>query len=85
MKKQVYEKNIKRAQQLMSYLLAALILSISSLALAAALQARDLFGEADGRLILIGVLLCALYFMGFLLLEHRQRRRTIHTKNMVRG
>lgn len=72
-----------KMEQLLGYLLVACILSVSSLSLAAALLARDLFYQADVKLLLIGLLLAGLYLIGLLFLAYRQQ--TTHTKNMVRG
>ncbi|MGN0344175.1 MAG: hypothetical protein ACI4EC_04335 [Lachnospiraceae bacterium] len=67
-------------KQILSYLIAAMILSVSSIAMVAALLARDVFGQPDSYVALVFVLLCVLYFVFLLLLDRLQ-----NTKKMVRG
>lgn len=67
-------------KQILSYLIAAMILSVSSIAMVAALLARDVFGQPDSYVALVFVLLCILYFVFLLLLDRLQ-----NTKKMVRG
>ena len=67
-------------KQILSYLIAAMILSVSSIAMVAALLARDVFGQPDSYVALVFVLLCILYFIFFLLLDRLQ-----NVKKMVRG
>lgn len=59
-------------KQILSYLLAAVILSVSSIAMVAALLARDVFGQPDAYVALVFVLLCILYFIFLLLLDRLQ-------------
>lgn len=56
-------------KQILSYLVAAMILSVSSIAMVAALLARDVFGQPDAYVALVFVLLCILYFIFLLLLD----------------
>lgn len=67
-------------KQILSYLVAAVILSVSSIAMVAALLAQDVFGQPDSYVALVFVLLCILYFIFFLLLDRLQ-----NVKKMVRG
>lgn len=67
-------------KQILSYLVAAMILSVSSVAMVAALLARDVFGQPDSYVALVLVLLFILYFIFFLLLDRLQ-----NVKKMVRG
>ena len=67
-------------KQILSYLIAAMILSVSSIAMVAALLAWDVFGQPDSYVALVFVLLCVLYFVFLLLLDRLQ-----NTKKMVRG
>ena len=67
-------------KQILSYLIAAMILSVSSIAMVAALLARDVFGQPDSYVALVFVLLCVLYFVFLLLLDRFQ-----NVKKMVRG
>ena len=67
-------------KQILSYLVAAMILSVSSIALVAALFARDIFAQPDSYVALVLVLLFILYFIFLLLLERLQ-----NVKKMVRG
>ena len=67
-------------KEILSYLIAAMILSVSSIAMVAALLARDVFGQPDSYVALVFVLLCVLYFVFLLLLDRLQ-----NTKKMVRG
>lgn len=67
-------------KQILSYLIAAMILSVSSIAMVAALLARDVFGQADSYVMLVLVLLFILYFIFLLLLDRLQ-----NVKKMVRG
>ena len=67
-------------KQILSYLIAAMILSVSSIAMVAALLARGVFGQPDSYVALVFVLLCVLYFVFLLLLDRLQ-----NTKKMVRG
>lgn len=67
-------------KQILSYLVAAMILAVSSIAMVAALLARDVFGQADSYVMLVLVLLFILYFIFLLLLDRFQ-----NVKKMVRG
>lgn len=67
-------------KQILSYLVAAMILSVSSIAMVAALLARDVFGQGDPYVALVLVLLFILYFIFLLLLDRLQ-----NVKKMVRG
>lgn len=67
-------------KQILFYVVAAMILSVSSIAMVAALLARDVFGQPDSYVELVFVLLCILYFVFLLLLDRLQ-----HVKKMVRG
>ena len=67
-------------KQILFYVVAAMILSVSSIAMVAALLARDVFGQPDSYVALVFVLLCILYFVFLLLLDRLQ-----NTKKMVRG
>ena len=67
-------------KQILSYLIAAMILSVSSIAMVAALLARDVFGQADSYVMLVLVLLFILYFIFLLLLDRLQ-----NVKQTVRG
>ncbi len=59
-------------KQILSYLVAAMILSVSSIAMVAALLARDVFGQGDPYVALVLVLLFILYFIFLLLLDRLQ-------------
>lgn len=67
-------------KQILSYLVAAMILAVSSIAMVAALLARDVFGQSDPYVVLVFVLLSILYFIFLLLLDRLQ-----NVKKMVRG
>lgn len=56
-------------KQILSYIVAAMILSVSSIALIAALLAQDVFGRPDSYVALVFVLLSILYFTFLLLLD----------------
>lgn len=60
-------------KQILSYLVAAMILSVSSIAMVAALLAKDVFGQQDSYVALVFVLLCILYFIFLLLLDCLQK------------
>ena len=47
-------------KQILSYIVEAMILSVSSIAMVAALLARDIFGQRDPYVALVFVLLCIL-------------------------
>lgn len=64
-------------KQILSYVVAALILSVSSIAMVAALLAQDVFGQADLFVVLVFVLLSILYFVFLLLLDRLQRVKKI--------
>ena len=67
-------------KQILSYIVAAMILSVSSIAMVAALLARDVFGQPDSYVLLIFVLLSILYFIVLLLWDRLQ-----NAKKLVRG
>ena len=67
-------------KQILSYLVAAVILSVSSIAMVAALLAQDVFGQPDSYVLLIFVLLSILYFIVLLLWDRLQ-----NAKKLVRG
>ena len=67
-------------KQILSFLVAAMILSVSSIAMVAALFARDVFGQQDPYVVLVFVLLSVLYFIFLFLLERLQ-----NAKKLVRG
>ena len=67
-------------KQILSYLIVAMILSVSSIALVAAVLARDVFGHPDSYVMLVFVLLFLFYFL-FLLLLYRLQ----HVKMTVSG
>ncbi len=67
-------------KQILSYIVAAMILSVSSIAMVAALLARDIFGQRDPYVALVFVLLCILYFIFLFLLDRLQ-----NVKKVVRG
>ena len=50
-------------KQMLSYLIAAMILSVSSIAMVAALLARDVFGQQDFFVVIVFILLSILYFV----------------------
>lgn len=74
------EEEVFSMRQILSYLVAAMILSVSSIAMVAALLARDVFGQGDPYVALVFVLLFILYFIFLLLLDRLQ-----NVKKMVRG
>ena len=59
-------------KQMLAYILAAMILSVSSIAMVAALLAQDVFGQPDSGVLLVFVLLSILYFIFFVLLDRLQ-------------
>lgn len=67
-------------KQIFSYVVAAMILSVSSIALVAALLARDVFGQGDPVVAVVFVLLFILYFIFLLLLDRLQ-----NVKKVARG
>lgn len=67
-------------KQIFSYVVAAMILSVSSIALVAALLARDVFGQGDPVVAVVFVLLFLLYFIFLLLLDRLQ-----NVKKVARG
>lgn len=67
-------------KQILSYLIAALILSVSSIAMVAALLARDVFGQQDFFVVIVFILLSILYFVFLFLLDRLQ-----NVKKIVRG
>lgn len=67
-------------KQLISYIVAAMILSVSSIAFVGALLARDVFRWADPVVAVVLVLLFVLYFICFLLVDRLQ-----NMKKVVRG
>lgn len=67
-------------KQIFSYVVAAMILSISSIALVAALLAKDIFGQTDSGIALVFILLAILYFVFLLLMDRLQ-----NVKKVVRG
>ena len=67
-------------KQMLSYLIAALILSVSSIAMVAALLARDVFGQQDFFVVIVFILLSILYFVFLFLLDRLQ-----NVKKIVRG
>ena len=67
-------------KDILAYVVAAMILSVSSIAMVAALLARDVFGQPDSYVLLIFVLLSSLYFIGLLLWDRLQ-----NAKKLVRG
>lgn len=56
-------------KQILSYAVVAVILSVSSIALVAALLAQDVFGQPDSCVAFAFVLLCILYFIFLVLLD----------------
>lgn len=67
-------------KQMLSYLIAAMILSVSSIAMVAALLARDVFGQQDFFVVIVFILLSILYFVFLFLLDRLQ-----NVKKIVRG
>lgn len=67
-------------KQMLSYLIAAMILSVSSIAMVAALLARDVFGQQDFFVVMVFILLSILYFVFLFLLDRLQ-----NVKKIVRG
>lgn len=67
-------------KQILSYLIAAMILSVSSIAMVAALLARDVFGQQDFFVVIVFILLSILYFVFLFLLDRLQ-----NVKKIVRG
>ena len=67
-------------KDILAYVVAAMILSVSSIAMVAALLARDIFGQRDPHVALVFVLLCILYFIFLFLLDRLQ-----NVKKVVRG
>ena len=67
-------------KDILAYVVAAMILSVSSIAMVAALLARDVFGQPDSYVLLIFVLLSILYFIVLFLWDRLQ-----HAKKPVRG
>lgn len=67
-------------KDILAYVVAAMILSVSSIAMVAALLARDVFGQPDSYVLLIFVLLSILYFVVLLLWDRLQ-----NAKKLVRG
>ena len=67
-------------KQILSYFVAAMILSVSSIAFVGALLARDVFGQADPCVAVMLILLFILYFVFLLLLDRLQ-----NVKKLVRG
>ena len=67
-------------KHILSYIVAAMILSVSSIAMVAALLARDVFRQPDSYVLLIFVLLSILYFIVLLLWDRLQ-----NAKKLVRG
>lgn len=67
-------------KDILAYVVAAMILSVSSIAMVAALLARDVFGQPDSYVLLIFVLLSILYFIVLLLWDRLQ-----NAKKLVRG
>lgn len=67
-------------KQILSYIVAAMILSVSSIAFVAAMLARDVFGQKDPNVAVMLILLFVLYFVFLLLLDRLQ-----NVKKLVRG
>lgn len=67
-------------KQILSYIVAAMILSVSSIAFVAAMLARDVFGQKDPYVAVMLILLFVLYFVFLLLLDRLQ-----NVKKLVRG
>ena len=67
-------------KQMLSYLIAAMILSVSSIAMVAALLARDVFGQQDFFVVIVFILLSIFYFVFLFLLDRLQ-----NVKKIVRG
>ena len=67
-------------KQILSYVVVAMILSVSSIALVAAFLAQDVFGHPDSYVTLAFVLLFLFYFLFLLLLDRLQ-----NVKKTVRG
>ena len=67
-------------KQILSYIVAAMILSVSSIAFVAAMLARDVFGQKDPYVAVMLILLFVLYFFFLLLLDRLQ-----NVKKLVRG
>lgn len=67
-------------KQILSYIVAAMILSVSSIAFVAAMLARDVFGQKDPYVAVMLILLFVLYFVFLLLLDRLQ-----NVKKLVSG
>ena len=67
-------------KDILAYVVAAMIMSVSSIAMVAALLARDVFGQPDSYVLLIFVLLSILFFIVLLLWDRVQ-----NAKKLVRG
>lgn len=74
------ERMYQRMKQVLSYLFAAMILSVSSIALVAALMAQDVFGQSNPYVTIVFLLLSVLYFIFLLLMDQLE-----NVKKMVRG
>ena len=64
-------------KDILAYVVAAMILSVSSIAMVAALLARDVFGQPDSYVLLIFVLLSILYFVVLLLWDRLQNAKKL--------
>ena len=67
-------------KQILSYIVAAMILSVSSIAFVAAMLARDVFGQKDPYVAVMLILRSVLSFVFLLLLDRLQ-----NVKKLVRG
>ena len=67
-------------KQILSYVVAAMILSVSSIAFVGALLARDVLGQADPCVAVMSILLFIRYFVFLLLMDRLQ-----NVKKLVRG
>lgn len=79
------EKKREYIKRLLSYVLAAMILSVSSIAMVAALLAQDVFGRRDAFVVSVFVILSILYFAFLFLLDRYRSLSAARVKKMVRG
>lgn len=79
------EKKREYIKRLLSYVLAAMILSVSSIAMVAALLAQDVFGRRDAFVASVFVILSILYFAFLFLLDRYRSLSAARVKKMVRG
>lgn len=79
------EKKREYIKRLLFYVLAAMILSVSSIAMVAALLAQDVFGRRDAFVVSVFVILSILYFAFLFLLDRYRSLSAARVKKMVRG